>query len=220
MLSLALLGAESTGKSQLAAALAQRFEQAGKRTLVLQEPLRQWCVTHGRSPLAHEQWQLVHQHAQTLRQWRWQATQQTAGIQVLIADTTPLQTAAYSAYYFQDTALDAFALKVHADHFDTTLLMGIDLPWQADPGQRSGAHTQAPVDAHLRRLLNTLPEHAYALVYGQGQARTETAWRHVAGDLAHRQSVRLSAPTAHHECTGCGDPDCERRLFNYPVTTL
>ena len=218
MFSVALLGAESTGKSQLAAALAERFEQAGQKTLVLQEPLRQWCIAQGRSPLPHEQWQLAHQHAQTLRQLRTQGTrpQAQAPFQVLIADTTPLQTAAYSAYYFQDRSLEPFASALHTDCFDATLLMGLDLPWQPDPGQRSGTHAQAPVDTHLRRLLSGLPGHSYGLVYGQGEARTENAWRHV----AHATKLTPCAQPAsdqrhpHSGCTGCGDPDCERRLFS------
>lgn len=218
MFTVALLGAESTGKSQLAASLAARFEQAGQKTLLVQEPLRQWCIAQGRSPLPHEQWQLAHQHAQTLRQLRTAGTQCGAQspLQVLIADTTPLQTAAYSAYYFQDTSLDGFATAMHADFFDATLLMGLDLPWQPDPGQRSGAKTQAPVDAHLRRLLNAQPGHSYALVYGQGAVRTENAWRHVAHATkpGHRAEPTNEQRHRHYACTGCGDPDCERRLFS------
>ena len=52
---IALLGAESTGKSHLATALAERLRSQGLSTVVVPEVLRGWCEREGRTPRAHEQ---------------------------------------------------------------------------------------------------------------------------------------------------------------------
>jgi hypothetical protein len=89
----ALLGAECTGKSTLAEALAARFN-AG----LVSEYLREWCDAHGRTPLQHEQAHI--------------ATEQAARIdaavgrhELVVCDTTPLITALCSQHYFNDDSL-------------------------------------------------------------------------------------------------------------------
>ena len=57
----ALLGAECTGKSTLAEALARRFS-AGLVT----EYLREWCDTHGRTPHQHEQAHIAAEQARRI----------------------------------------------------------------------------------------------------------------------------------------------------------
>jgi molybdopterin-guanine dinucleotide biosynthesis protein len=46
---IALLGAESTGKTQLAQALGLRLQQQGLRVTVVPEVLREWCDRQGRT---------------------------------------------------------------------------------------------------------------------------------------------------------------------------
>ena len=47
---IALLGAESTGKSQLASALSARLQQSGLAVHRVDEYLREWCDAHQRTP--------------------------------------------------------------------------------------------------------------------------------------------------------------------------
>ena len=213
MLRVALLGAESSGKTHLAHSLAHYAEQSGLRVQVMSEPLRTWCKNHQRTPDADEQMQIARQHGLDLHRSMKAARQALPPVDLFIADTSPLQTAAYRAYYFQGHDLDASALRSHEKNFDVSLLMGLDLPWIADPGQRSGPGSQIPVDTQLRRLLNALAGHSYSLVYGQGVARAESAWRLVAPRLA-RHPADLTANTRLYECACCSDPVCERRLFS------
>ena len=52
---IALLGAESTGKSALAHALAQHLQNQGTDAVAVDEYLREWCEQHQRTPHIHEQ---------------------------------------------------------------------------------------------------------------------------------------------------------------------
>jgi NadR type nicotinamide-nucleotide adenylyltransferase len=135
-----LLGAECTGKSTLAEALAAQFN-AG----LVREYLREWCDTHGRTPLQHEQAHI--------------AATQTARIEaaarrhdLVFCDTTPLITAMCSEHYFNDHSLTASAIAFQR-RCDLTLLCAPDVPWEADGIQRDGPAVRAAFDARLRAVL-------------------------------------------------------------------
>jgi hypothetical protein len=55
MTRVALLGAESTGKTQLANELATHLQQRGMRAVAVPEVLRAWCEREGRAPRPEEQ---------------------------------------------------------------------------------------------------------------------------------------------------------------------
>lgn len=137
-----LLGAECTGKSTLAEALAAQFN-AGLVT----EYLREWCDTHGRTPQQHEQ---AHIAAEQVRRIGTAAHEHA----LVICDTTPLITALCSEHYFDDPSLTADALAFQR-RCDLTLLCAPDLPWQADGFLRDGPGVRAAFDARLRRALTT-----------------------------------------------------------------
>lgn len=168
---IALLGAESTGKTTLARALAERLTQeTGQRTTWVPEVLREWCEATGRTPRADEQLAIAQaQHARI--------EQAASGHALVVCDTTALMTAVYSRLIFGDRSLEAWAVQAHA-RVSLTLLTALDLPWVADGLQRDGPQVQQPVDAALQELL-----HAHALpwarVAGHGPARLEAAWRAV-----------------------------------------
>lgn len=181
---IAVVGAECTGKSQLVQTLAARLALAlqsrsdgrsGARIATVAEWLREWCDSTGRTPLAHEQGAILRtQHeriAAACEAHDW-----------VIADTTALQTAVYSAVIFGDTSLRERALTLHA-RADHTLLTALDLPWQADGHQRDGAHMQRPVDTLLRQWLAAarLP---FSVVHGVGAARGDQALAALAPLLA------------------------------------
>ena len=163
----ALLGAESTGKTTLAQALAQALaRETGKATAWVPEALRQWCEAAGRTPRADEQPAIAQaQHASI--------EQAAAAHAIVVCDTTPLMTAVYSRLVFGDRSLEAWAVQAHA-RASLTLLTALDLPWVSDGLQRDGPHVQAPVDEALQALLqaHALP---WVRVAGQGPARLQAA---------------------------------------------
>jgi HTH-type transcriptional regulator, transcriptional repressor of NAD biosynthesis genes len=206
----ALLGGESSGKTALANALHRLLEQAhGLRTHLVPEHLRTWCEAKGRAPLAHEQAALADEQDR-----RIQAALQAPGVDVVVADTTALQVAAYNALYFDDTSLIAPALEAQR-RFDLTLLMGLDLPWVADGLFRDSPGVRDATDALLRRELQGAGL-AFQTVYGQGTARLRQALRAV-GPLLGLPLVApdpaLASGLRPWSCENCSDPECEHRLF-------
>ena len=161
---IALLGAESTGKTSLSLAMSQALSAHGQKVLTVTEKLREWCNQHGRTPQAHEQAHIAASQCEAIFSI-------TEGW--VIADTTALMTAVYSDYIFQDKSLYDFALE-HQSQFDATLLMGLDVAWVADGLQRDGQHVREPVDNLLRQALSQA-NIDFKVVYGQGQARVNAA---------------------------------------------
>ncbi len=167
-LTIAIVGAESTGKTTLAAALAQRLAaDTGLRVAWVPEVLRQWCARTGRTPRVHEQASiLLAQHE------RIDAAAATHDL--VVCDTTALMTAVYSRLVFGDRALDERAAALHRRSVSTTLLTALDLPWVGDGLQRDGPHVREPVDNALRELMHAQGI-AFAVVGGQGEQRLAQA---------------------------------------------
>jgi len=138
----ALLGAECTGKSTLAEALAKHFN-AGLVT----EYLREWCDGHGRTPQQHEQAHIAAEQAARIEA----ASRRHA---LVICDTTPLITALCSEHYFDDSSLTPEALAFQR-RCDLTLLCAPDLPWQADGFLRDGPAVRERFDARIRAALDS-----------------------------------------------------------------
>ena len=219
---IALLGAESTGKSQLANELAAQMRTSGQSAQAVSEYLREWCERESRTPQQGEQ-----AHIAQIQQERIEAA--TAQTNWLLADTTPLMTAVYSEFIFQDTSLTEAALR-YQKSFDLTLLTGLDMPWQADGIQRDGEHVRAPVDALLREKLQSAGI-AFEVIYGTGEQRTMHALRAIARANANANANDCAtdsiAPYAFNtaatdqnrlkkwqsSCEKCSDPDCEHQLF-------
>jgi nicotinamide riboside kinase len=226
-LKIALLGAECTGKSSLATALVAHFNSARAaeqsattpsstesrpRAGLVTEALRTWCAHMGRTPQAHEQEAIALQQARDIAVAVGQLGQEG----VLVADTTPLMTAIYSLHYFNDASLLPQALEVQ-HQFNHTLLMGLDLPWQADGIQRDGHHAQQAVDTLLRTVLNQA-ELPYRVIHGRGPARLEQALavlRYAAPTTQTLCAEHASGDnTAFHSCAQCGNAWAERQLFS------
>lgn len=137
----ALLGAECTGKSTLAPALARHLN-AG----LVAEYLREWCEVHGRTPVRHEQAHIADEQAKridaALREH-----------ELVICDTTPLMTALCSQHYFDDDSLMPAAVAFQR-RCDLTLLCAPDLPWCADGFMRDGPAVRERIDARIRSALS------------------------------------------------------------------
>ena len=168
-LRVAIVGAESTGKSVLAHALANALtHEFGLRCAVVDEWLRTWCEREGRTPRADEQIDIAREHA---RRIEVAATQ--PGLDLLLCDTTPLMVAVYSELLFDDRSLEPVA-NACQERMDLTLLTALDLPWVADGIMRDGPHVREPVDRAVRaRLMGC--NVAWSVVSGDGTARTARA---------------------------------------------
>jgi nicotinamide riboside kinase len=231
-LCVAVLGAESTGKTTLAQALASSLSPVPGpsgpadgarplRTAWVPEVLRLWCDERGRTPHAHEQAAILQaQHA------RIDAAAQDHD--VVICDTTGLMTAVYSELVFGDRALHEQAARLHK-RMALSLVMALDLPWVADGHQRDGPQVREPVDRMLRALLlqHALP---FAVIGGSGPARLQQARAALAPLLRRHLNERAEAAglftrlqphsddndnstgSGGWSCECCGDAANERAL--------
>lgn len=165
---IAILGAESTGKSTLARDLAARLVQrTGQRVAWVDETLRAWCDAAGRTPRPDEQMAIARAHharidaAAGSHDW-------------VVADTTAIMTAVYSQLLFGDPTLNDYAWD-RQRHVDLTLLTALDLDWVPDGHQRDGPQVRDPVDRRVREMLlrARLP---FSVIGGQGDLRLAQAW--------------------------------------------
>jgi nicotinamide riboside kinase len=209
---IAIVGAESTGKSTLALALAARIvDQTGLRCGVVGEFLREWCEHAGRTPRAEEQ------HGIAAEQQR-RVVAATLEHDLVVADTLPLMVAVYSEQLFNDRSLVPMAIAAQRGAA-LTLLTALDLPWVADGVQRDGEHVREPVDRALRALL-TAHGLGWSVVGGQGATRLDQAFAAVTPLLARlapahaglftRLAARDAAqPAWRWICEKCDVADCE-----------
>jgi nicotinamide riboside kinase len=211
-LKIAIVGAESTGKSELAKQLAQHFQTQGKAVQHIPEYLRTWCETEKRTPRQDEQLAIATEQTRQINT----ASNAIATGDILLADTTALTVAVYSDLLFNDTSLYDMALA-HQRSFDATLLMGLDLTWVQDGIQRDGAHMREPVDAALRDAL-ARGGIQFQVVYGTGESRLQNALRclnsHVEAAASEDSTLKSQAQRLRNwVCERCSDPVCEHRLF-------
>lgn len=200
---LAIVGAESTGKSHLARALHEALQARGERVARVDEYLREFCDREGRTPTADEQHHIAAEQSRRI-------AAAGAAHTVVIADTTALMTAVYSEMVFGDTGLYDQALQHHA-RADLTLLTALDLPWQADGLQRDGPQVREPVDRLLRGALISAGL-SFSVVAGEGPQRLQNALR----AIERARQPRGALTHWRHLCTRCGDGDCEHALFQRP----
>jgi len=208
---IAIVGAESTGKTALALALAEQLSlSTGLRCTAVPELLRSWCEREGRTPRPDEQAAI--------------AATQTAAIDaaaqsmdIVLCDTTALMTAIYSDYLFADRSLLPAAQAFHR-RCALTLLSALDLPWEPDGLQRDGPHVRAPIDALIRSALMDAGL-GWSIVSGQGQARVDAALNAITALLAGRalpksglftrlESRQAALPEWRWACD-CDVPECE-----------
>ena len=201
-----LLGAESTGKTTLASQLQAALAEPGRRVVMVNEYLREFCDERGRTPVQAEQAGIAEEQARRIGL-------AAADADIVIADTTALMIAVYSETVFNDRSLYDTALASHR-RCDLTLLTALDLPWEADGLQRDGPHVREPVDALIRSALigAKLP---FAVVAGTGDKRLQAALlavRH-AMDEPDSEDEERANPAWRWVCERCGDANCERHLL-------
>ncbi|MEO7255050.1 MAG: ATP-binding protein [Casimicrobium sp.] len=160
-----LIGAESTGKTTLAQALASHFTCPW-----VPEYLREFCELQQRTPTRGEQLliletQVIHESAAVVRA-------RITNAPFVFCDTAPLLTAIYSEFVFGDQSLlpRARALQMR---YALTLVLEPDIAWVAD-GQRDGVHVRQPINAMIASELAALHV-PVAKIDGQGDARFASA---------------------------------------------
>lgn len=213
MTRIALVGAESTGKSQLAAGLAAHLRGRALSALAVPEVLREWCTRAGRAPRPEEQLAIA-------REQERRVDEAAASADFVVADTTSLMVAIYAGMLFPDGELLRFALERQRG-YDATLVTGLDLPWVADGLQRDAAHSREEVDALVRSQLQdaAIP---FQVVYGQGPQRLASALDALASravlPFERERSAEAQRPWVWM-CEKCSDPECEHRLFRLTASS-
>ncbi|MBC3879864.1 ATP-binding protein [Undibacterium sp. LX40W] len=155
---IAILGAESSGKSVLAEALARRF-----KTIWVPEYLREFVDHHQRVPRSEEQLHI----AQTQRKRELELSESAKDY--LFCDTTPLMTALYSRHYFEE--LDPELLQLEKQHdYAFTIVTAPDFPWTADGLQRESPAVRQRVHEELLDILDSR-EIPFMLVEGALEQR-------------------------------------------------
>ena len=196
---IAIVGAESTGKTTLAGELAVTLLAQGHTVAVVSEYLREFCDTHGRTPLVHEQAHIAGEQTRRI-------AEASESHDIVVADTTALMIAVYSDKVFGDRSLYANAEATQRG-YDLTLLTALDLPWQADGLQRDGPQVREPVTTLVRASLARAAV-SYSVIGGSGPARLQAAL------TAVRHAPKPEAgPRWQWACDHCGDVNCERHLL-------
>lgn len=139
-----LLGAECTGKSTLTRQLGLRLADLGAVTVP--EHLRDWCLRQGRTPRADEQAAIAAEQQRRIAA--------VAAAPLVVADTSGLMTAVYSAHYFGDDSLLQPALQTQFGYALTLLCSPAGLPWVADGRLRDGDAARQAVHQRLQALLD------------------------------------------------------------------
>lgn len=160
LLRIAILGAESSGKSTLAEALAQRY-----RTLWIPEYLREFVDTTGRTPEPHEQ--ILIARTQIARELA--AAADARAKDYLFCDTTPVMTAIYSRYCFGSVDAPLAALA-RAHRYELTLVAAPDCPWEADGLQRVSDAVRQDIHREVLATLDDM-ETPYVLIAGALEER-------------------------------------------------
>jgi nicotinamide riboside kinase len=194
---LVLLGAESTGKSWLADALCRDLVAEGHDAVRVTEYLREFSDHHGRTPRAHEQAAIAREQTQRIAL----AAREHA---IVVADTSALMTAIYSACLFDDPSLLAPAIATQRS-YAASLLTALDLPWVADGHQRDGPAVRQAIDSCLRATLLDAGL-AFSVIHGRDDRRLSAA-RAAIKTVLHPAPLDRDAPRWRWRCAICdGDP--------------
>lgn len=151
----AILGAESTGKTTLCRDLAKHF-----KTLWVPEYMRsylqnkwdksgQTCSWEDLLPIA--QGQIASENKLTLEVHQFAQSEQT--IHYLFCDTSLFELMVYANWYYGDCP-DALTEAALTHHYDLILLTEVDVPWVADD-LRDSPHERDSITERFKNELNS-----------------------------------------------------------------
>ena len=151
VITVAVLGAESTGKTTLCRDLAAHFDSLWVSEYMRTYLQAKWddeqltCTWDDLLPIAQGQIALENKLAK-------QVTQTSNENRYLFCDTSLFELMVYSHWYYGDcpAALEQAAL---AHHYDLILLTEVDIPWVADD-LRDSPHQRDEISAYFASQLN------------------------------------------------------------------
>jgi nicotinamide riboside kinase len=166
---IAVLGAESTGKTELVDHLRKQLP-AGSQFVA--EPLRAFCNQHNRVPTMAEQMTLMQAHMDTIDRY--------SGLSkggLVVCDCAPITTALYSRLYYDDFSLMARATQFHQTRFQLTFYLAPEFGWvpDANPIMRDSPHAQARFDIVLNDWFATNPSLSVLRLSGNTVTRVAAA---------------------------------------------
>ena len=158
---IAVTGPESTGKSALAASLADYFHTAW-----VPEYARHYLEKHGPSYTETD----IEMIARGQREAEWHMLHKAKHF--LFCDTEPLVTKIWSEHAFGHCPPWIIS-ELTANPHDFYLLCNIDLPWEVDPLREHPHHRRYFFELYRKELIAlTLP---FTVISGQGRERLENA---------------------------------------------
>jgi nicotinamide riboside kinase len=137
-----LIGAECTGKSSVAAALA-----AEVGAIHVPEALRAFVETRGRVPALEDQAGILNEQRASVEMAHLDHPES-----VIVCDPLPLMTAIYSVAYFDDSSLLGEAVD-DARTYDLIWWCRPDIPWTPDGDQRDGEERRSQVDSLIGQIV-------------------------------------------------------------------
>ncbi len=159
-----ITGAESTGKTTLAQRLSSHFASP-----LVAEQLRLFVERKGTAPSDSDLGTVS--SMVTVAQRAAGEAAVSSGSRIVISDTDQLSLLVYWHYYFS-TPLDSEWIEW--EPADLYLLLGDDVPWIADPGQRDGPDVREVTQRLFRSRLES-GEHDFVEIAGSWDERFEAA---------------------------------------------
>ena len=149
VIKVAILGAESTGKSTLCRDLATHFHSPWAGEYMREYLQNKWNVEHKTCtwedllPIAEGQIALENKQTQAAIE---------LGNKYVFCDTSLFELMVYAQWYYDDcpAALTTAALE---HHYDLTLLTAVDIPWVADD-LRDSPHEREAISEFFETMLN------------------------------------------------------------------
>ena len=165
-----ITGAESTGKSTLAKALAEYYAEPCSAEFV-----RNYVDSHQRE-LKHSDLEPIAEGQLAFEDAELEQAQR-----LILHDTNILSSMIYAQVYF-DTDIDWVNDRFLERDYSLYLLCMPDMPWQADEGQRESPAARDDLHRHFKHQLERrhLP---YVEIHGSKQARIRQATRAIAAIL-------------------------------------
>jgi nicotinamide riboside kinase len=166
---IALLGAESSGKTTLATDLTTALRDRGYNAGMVPEYLRTWCEENSRLPEFDDQEVILEGQL---------ALEDAAAAQfdVLVCDPAAITTGFYSLEYFGS---DLHLERALLDRYDQIFLCDIDFPWQPDPLRDSEAARE-----HMHSLIVTYLTQTHEIADGRIPLLSQSAQQRLAHALS------------------------------------
>lgn len=161
-----ITGAESTGKTTLAHALADYYAEPSTQEFVrsyVKQLDRKLCEKD-LDPIARGQ---LNAEDDGLKQAR----------RLVIHDTNLLSSIIYAKHYF-DVELDWVEKRFRKRNYSLYLLCLPDIPWEADPGQRESSDARTQLHRMFKSRLDSL-KLPYAEIHGSREERLQQAVFHI-----------------------------------------